>query len=127
VSLPRHWLVGVAVAFTAGCAAAQVSANDTRCAAMQSDTVSTAPVDRRAQRLSIVFPAFTHGRPSGEVMVHSFVNRRGRVDSVRMVGTVSESFHLEIRRAAEASRFRPAERDGCPVAAWTDSMVMTFP
>jgi hypothetical protein len=123
----RPWHVGVSVVVAAGCAAAQMSTNDIRCAETHSDSASTAPIDRKADRLAIVFPAFTHGRPSGEVTIHSFVNRRGRVDSVRIAGTVSESYHLEIRRAAEASRFRPAERNGCPVAAWTDSMVMTFP
>ena len=123
----QQWRLAIAAAILVGCARAMTSTSGVPCSLVVSDSTNSTPVDKMPLTRSIVLPSLAHGRPTGHVTIHSFVNARGRVDSVRLEGTVSESFHLEIRRAAEAAKFRPAERDGCPVAAWADSMVMTFP
>lgn len=125
VSGPRRWSLALVAAMVSACSAA-VSTSGVKCADMVADSTSDRPLDRRANTRTIVLPAFANRRLSGQVTIHPFVNRRGRVDSVRLAGTIPESFHPEIRRAVAGMRYRPAERDGCPVAAWADSMVMTF-
>jgi hypothetical protein len=108
------------------CSTATVSRSGIACDVLAADT-SRAPLDRKASPTAIVLPTLGDGRPSGEVTAWMFVNRRGKVDSVRLEGTIPEHHHPEIRRAMSVMRYRPAERDGCPVASWADSLVFTFP
>ena len=110
----------------AACSTAAMSTSGVACDALAVDT-SRLPLDRRPDRTSIVMPVIDRSMPGGQVIIWSFVNTRGRVDSLRMVSSIPDRYLTEIRQAAKASRFRPAERDGCPVSVWSDSMVMAFP
>lgn len=80
------------------------------------------------QLRNLVVPEF-RGRYSrgGRLSVRSHVTSGGVVDSVVITGSGDRTYFDAVRTAALKARYRPARRDGCLVAAWTDSMVMTFP
>jgi hypothetical protein len=123
----RSLASAVTIIAAASCSTAAVSTGGVRCADLPIDSTDRRPPDRKPDLTTIVIPTFERRGPTGEAIVFSFVNRRGGVDSVRIFGTVPDRYHREIRQFATAMRYRPAQRDGCPVATWVDSMVMTFP
>ena len=73
------------------------------------------------QVLKIVLPDYFAREDS--VTVRYLVAITGRVDSVQVTGTTNAGFIAAIARTASGYRFRPANVDGCVVAAWYQTMM----